>query len=216
MMKMSAVMSGLRCMIFAGIVFFGYAVPVGASETPRFLILGDSLTAGYGLLPDQVFAVRLKEALHKFGADVEISNASVSGDTTAAGLARLDWALAGRPTHVMVELGANDMLRGLDPIVTRVNLDKIITELKNRRIQVMLAGMYAAPNLGRRYAQKFAQIYSDLANKHQILLYPFFLSGVAADPGLNLADGMHPNQNGIQVIIDRILPTVVRFLGMKE
>lgn len=209
-------MSGLRWMILAGLVFFGYSVPVFAAEAPRFLILGDSLTAGYGLLPDQVFAVRLKEALRRFSTDVEISNASVSGDTTAAGLARLDWALVGRPTHVMVELGANDMLRGVDPIVTRVNLDKIITELKKRRIQVMLAGMYAAPNLGRRYAQDFAQIYRDLAKKHQIVLYPFFLSGVVANPGLNLDDGMHPNQDGIQVIIDRILPTVARFLGMKE
>ncbi len=180
------------------------------------MILGDSLTAGYGLPQDQAFPVRLEAALRAKGRTVAVINAGVSGDTTAGGLARLDWALAANPTHVLVELGANDMLRAVDPGVTRKNLDAIVTKLKARGINVMLAGMYASPNLGKTYTEAFKGLYTDLAAKHGVRLYPFFLDGVAAERGLNQDDGIHPNEKGVAVIVKRILPSIEKFLGEKE
>jgi len=187
-----------------------------AADPPRLMILGDSLTAGYGLPQDQAFPVRLEAALRAKGRTVAVINAGVSGDTTAGGLARLDWALAANPTHVLVELGANDMLRAVDPGVTRKNLDAIVTKLKARGINVMLAGMYASPNLGKTYTEAFKGLYTDLAAKHGVRLYPFFLDGVAAERGLNQDDGIHPNEKGVAVIVKRILPSIEKFLGEKE
>ncbi|MGB0631037.1 MAG: arylesterase [Alphaproteobacteria bacterium] len=188
----------------------------GAADAPRLMILGDSLTAGYGLPQDQAFPVQLEAALRANGRSVEVINAGVSGDTTAGGLARLDWALASKPTHVLVELGANDMLRAVDPGVTRKNLDSIVMKLKARGIRVMLAGMYASPNLGKRYTEAFKGLYTDLAKKHGVMLYPFFLDGVAAERELNQDDGIHPNRKGVAVIVERILPAIEQFFGEKE
>lgn len=147
------------------------------------------------------------------GLNVTVINAGVSGDTTAAALSRLDWALADKPTHAIVELGANDMLRGLPPEQARANLDAILAKLKQAGIPVLLTGMQAAPNLGADYGRRFNSIYPDLAARYGLPLYPFFLDGVAAEPKLNLGDGMHPNREGVSVIVDRILPQILRFLG---
>jgi acyl-CoA thioesterase-1 len=187
-----------------------------ASAAPRLVVLGDSLTAGYGLPQDHAFPVLLETAMRARGRTVTVINAGVSGDTTAGGLARLNWAIASDPTHVLVELGANDMLRAFDPEVTRKNLETIIVRLKARGIKVMLAGMYAAPNLGKLYAEAFRALYTDLARKYGIMLYPFFLDGVAAERGLNQKDGMHPNEKGVAIIVERILPSVLKFLDGKE
>jgi len=152
---------------------------------------------------------RLEAALRKEGLDVDVINAGVSGDTTAGGLARLDWVLAsvnGGADAVIVELGANDGLRGVDPRTTEANLDAILSRLRNRDVAVLLAGMWAPPNLGREYADAFNAIYPRLAKKHGVALYPFFLDGVAAEAALNQGDGIHPNAAGVAVIVERILP----------
>lgn len=180
------------------------------------LLLGDSLTAGYGLPQDQAFPVRLEAALRGRGLEVTVLDGGVSGDTTAGGLARIDWALADRPSHAVVELGANDALRGIDPAIARDNLDRLLSRLRRAGVKVLLAGMYAPPNWGEAYEEAFRRIYPDLARKHGVDLYPFFLGGVAADPALNQADGIHPNAAGVSVIVDRILPHVIRLLGGEE
>lgn len=180
------------------------------------LLLGDSLTAGYGLPQDQAFPVRLETALRGRGLEVTVLDGGVSGDTTAGGLARVDWALADRPSHAVVELGANDALRGIDPATTRDNLDRLLSRLRQAGVKVLLAGMYAPPNWGKAYEEAFRRIYPDLARKHGFDLYPFFLDGVAADPTLNQTDGIHPNVAGVSVIVDRILPYVIRLLGGEE
>ncbi len=182
----------------------------------RLTILGDSLTAGYGLPQEHAFPVKLEAALKKMGANVKVLNAGVSGDTTAGGRARLDWTLADEPTHVIVELGANDALRGIDPATTRENLDAIVTRLREDDIGVMLAGMYAPPNWGKDYENVFRSIYPDLARKHGVALYPFFLDGVATEPELNQPDGIHPNEAGVAVLVDRMGPVVFRWLDRKE
>lgn len=189
------------------------ALPALAAQPIRLLAFGDSLTAGYNLPPDAAFPVQLEKALRAKGLNVTVINAGVSGDTTAAALARIDWALADKPTHALVELGANDMLRGLPPEQARANLDAILARLKQAGIPVLLAGMQAAPNLGADYGRRFNTIYPDLAAKHGAAFYPFFLDGVAADARLNLGDGMHPNREGVGVIVQRILPQILRFLG---
>jgi len=189
---------------------FGVAV---AAEPLRILALGDSLTAGYGLDTDDGFASQLQRKLVAMGYRVRVLNGGVSGDTSAGGLARLDWALADRPTHAIVELGANDGLRGLEPAALRANLDAIIRRLKGAGIAVLFTGMRAPPNLGRTYETAFNRVYPDLAKIHDVVFYPFFLSGVAARPALNQADGIHPNRKGVAVIVDRIAPYVVRLLG---
>ena len=185
-----------------------------AQESRRLVVLGDSLAAGYGLPSDHAFPARLQTALIAAGHAIEVINAGVSGDTTAGGLARLDWALGNpAPGFAIVELGANDALRGLDPAHAYDNLDRIITRLKSRRIKLLLAGMKAPRNLGRDYASAFDAIYPRLAAKHGVPLYDFFLDGVAADPGLNQRDGIHPNARGVEVIVERILPYVTRLLA---
>ena len=175
-------------------------------ETLRILVLGDSLTAGYGLAPEEAFPVQLEKALQAAGHDVAVINAGVSGDTTAGGLARLDWALADEPQLVIVELGGNDALRGLPPEQTRKNLEAIITRLKERGIVVLLAGMRAPRNLGSDYYSKFDDLYPALSARHAVALYPFFLDGVATIPDYNQTDGIHPNPDGVAVIVRNLLP----------
>jgi len=174
----------------------------------RIAILGDSLTAGYGLPQEKGFPARLQAALRREGFAAEVVNAGVSGDTTAGGLARIDWLLASAPNLVIVELGGNDALRGLSPEETRSNLDAILRRLDEAGAMVLLAGMRAPRNLGQPYYTKFDRIYPELAEKHGVALYPFFLEGVAGDPKLNLDDGIHPNGRGVEVIVERMLPVV--------
>jgi acyl-CoA thioesterase-1 len=190
----------------AALVLAAAGTPVLAGEPVKILALGDSLTAGYGLPEADAFTTRLQKSLKDKGYDVQVINAGVSGDTTAGGRARLDWALGDQPQVAVVELGANDGLRGLDPGSTRENLDAILTALKERKIPTLLAGMYAPRNLGREYGDRFNAIYPDLAAKHDVPLYPFFLEGVALDPKLNQEDGMHPNAKGVAVVVEGILP----------
>jgi acyl-CoA thioesterase-1 len=184
------------------------AVPrAGAADGPvRIVALGDSLTAGFGLPANAAFPARLEQALRAKGIAVEISNAGVSGDTAAGGLARLDWSVPEGTEAVIVELGANDTLRGIDPKVTRQALEEIVRRLRGRGIAVLLAGMRAAPNLGPDYVREFEAVYSDLAARNDLLLYPFFLDGVASDAKLNQRDGLHPTAAGVDAIVARILP----------
>lgn len=184
-----------------------------AQAPVRLLVFGDSLVAGYSLPPDASYPAQLERALKAKGVNATVLNAGVSGDTTAAAASRLDWALADKPTHVIVELGANDMLRGLAPEQARSNLDGILTKLKQTRLPVLLMGMLAAPNLGADYGKRFNTIYPELASKHGVPLYPFFLDGVAGEARLNLSDGIHPTGEGVAVIVERTLPHILRFLG---
>ena len=174
----------------------------------RLLVLGDSLTSGYGLAAKYAFPVQLEKVLQQAGHKVTVINAGVSGDTTAGGLARLGWALADDPHLVIVELGGNDALRGLPPEETFANLDAILGQLREAGVPVLLAGMRAPRNLGEHYTTAFDQIYPELARQHAICFYPFFLDGVALVPALNQADGIHPNASGVAVIVERILPVV--------
>jgi acyl-CoA thioesterase I len=183
------------------------------SNPIRLVALGDSLSAGYNLPQEAAFPVALERALKAKGYRVEIANAGVSGDTSAGGLDRLDWSVPGGTDGVILELGANDMLRGLDPTGTRKNIEAIVERLKSRNIPVMLAGMYASRNLGPEYVQKFDGLYPDIAKKHDLVLYPFFLDGVAGDRSLNLPDGLHPTAKGVEIIVERILPSVESFLA---
>jgi acyl-CoA thioesterase-1 len=188
------------------------------AETIRLVALGDSLTAGYGL-PDPAssgFPAQLEAALKARGHDVTVADAGVSGDTSTGGLARLDWSIPDGTDGVIVELGANDMLRGIDPVATEAALDGILTRLGERGIAALLAGMVAAPNLGAEYGAAFDAIYPRLAGRHGAVLYPFFLDGVAAVPSLNQADGIHPNAEGVAVIVDRILPSVEELIARIE
>lgn len=189
--------------------------PTGGAfaEPLRLVALGDSLTAGYGLPQEAAFPIVLEKALRERGVEVEIANAGVSGDTASGGLARLDWSVPEGTDAVILALGANDMLRGLSPDVTRKALEDIVTRLKARNIPVMLVGMVAAPNLGEDYRRRFDAIYKDIAAGHGLVFYPFFLEEVAADPGLNLPDGLHPNAEGVKRIVARMLPTVERFVS---
>ncbi len=183
------------------------------AQTPRLLVLGDSLAAGYGLPAGQGFADRLEAALKREGIAVEVLKSGVSGDTSAGGLARLDWALADKPTHAIVELGGNDGLRGLAPETLNANLDAIVGKLKAAGVKVLLTGMMAPPNLGREYFTAFRDVYPRVAEKHGAALYPFFLEGVAAQPELNQPDGIHPNARGVAIIVDKILPEVKKLLA---
>jgi acyl-CoA thioesterase-1 len=187
-----------------------------AADPVRIVVLGDSLTAGFRLPRSDAFPEQLQRKLDAAGRAVEVANAGVSGDTTAAGLARLDWAVPDGTDAVIVELGANDALRGLDPANARRNLDTIITRLKGRGIEVMLAGMLAPANYGEGYAESFNAIFPELAKKHGVLLYPFFLQGVALREKLNLDDGLHPNAKGVAVIVDGITPTVEQLIQLVQ
>jgi acyl-CoA thioesterase-1 len=185
-----------------------------AAEKPVMIVaLGDSLTAGLGLPASASFPAKLQAALRAKGYAVTVGNAGVSGDTASAGLARLDWSVPKGTDAVIVELGANDMLRGIDPQVTRRALDAILRRLTERKLPVLLAGMRAAPNLGADYAHAFEAIYSDLAAKYHVLLYPFFLDGVAAHTALNQSDGIHPTAAGVDAIVKGITPKVEQLLA---
>lgn len=200
--------------MIAVLIAVTFVNPTAATAKPlRILALGDSLTAGFGLAPEQAFPVRLQARLAAAGIAAQVMNAGVSGDTSTGGLARLDWALADHPDFVLVELGANDALRGIDPRVTYANLDKILARLKAVGAKAMLLGMRAPPNWGSRYQAEFDAIYPKLAEKYQVPLYPFFLDGVAMDPALNQVDGIHPNARGVEIITERIEPYVARFLA---
>jgi acyl-CoA thioesterase-1 len=194
------------------------ATPTGiASAAPparplRIVVLGDSLVAGFGLKPSQAFPAQLERALTARGYGVEVINAGVSGDTTAGGLERVAWAVPEGTDAVILELGANDALRGLDPQRAKANLDRIIAILKARGARVLLAGMLAPRNLGADYVRAFDAIYPELAAKDGVLLYPFFLEGVALDAKLNIGDGLHPNDAGVSKITQNILPLVERLI----
>jgi len=179
----------------------------------KLVAFGDSLTAGLGLPATSAFPAKLEAALRARGYKVDVSNAGVSGDTVADGLARLDWSIPDGTDAVIVELGANDTLRGLDPKLARSGLDEIVKRLRQRHVEVMLAGMLAPRNLGAEYSAQFDPIYPDLAKTYDLVLYPFFLDGVATDPKLNQADGMHPTADGVDIIVARILPSVEALLA---
>lgn len=185
------------------------------AEPYRIVGFGDSLMAGYGVGPGEGFTEKLQSALTAKGVDAEVVNAGVSGDTSSGGLSRLDWSVPDGTRLVILELGANDMLRGITPDVTRRNLDAMMARLKERGIPVLLAGMRAAPNLGPDYKAAFDSIFPDLAGKYGVPLYPFFLDGVAADPQYLQADGMHPNARGVDRIVERILPAVEKLITAK-
>lgn len=201
-----------RVLLLLSLAFSMGASAAAAKET-RLLAFGDSLTSGWGLAARDAFPAQLERALHAAGRkDVRVIASGVAGDTSAGGRARLAWSLADRPDAAIVELGANDGLRGLDPASTYDNLDAILTELKRQKIPALLAGMYAPPNLGREYGEAFDGIYPRLADRHGVGLYPFFLDGVAVEPHLNQPDGIHPNEKGVAVIVERILPYVMKML----
>ena len=190
-----------------------------AGGTKTIVAFGDSLTAGYGLDPADSYTVLLEKKLQSDGIDAKVVNAGVSGDTSTGGRARLEWTLDGLsapPDLVILELGANDALRGESPDLTFKNLDWMLGTLKKRGIPVLLAGMMAPPNMGREYEDKFNAIYPKLAKKYGVAFHPFFLDGVAANPKLNQGDGMHPNPEGEKIVVDRIAPYVIRALGMAK
>ena len=196
---------------------FGLLIGAGAGQAlaapVKILALGTSLTQGYGLPPGTEFSVQLQAALKRAGIDAVVTNAGVSGDTSAGGLARLDWSLAARPDVAIIELGSNDMLRGLPPEQTEKNLRAILTRLKAAKVKVLLTGMKAQRNLGSEYVKAFDAIYPRLAKQQGVLFYPFILDGVALNSKLNQADGMHPNPDGVKVIVARILPLVKTLVG---
>ena len=201
----------LLCNWLVAVLAFG-AIAAPADQPLRIVVLGDSLVAGFGIRPSEAFPVQLERALKERGHPVEVINAGVSGDTTAGGLDRVGWAVPDRTGAVILELGANDALRGLDPIRAKANLDKIITTLKAGGAEVLLAGMRAPRNLGERYTRAFDAIYPELAAKHGLILYPFFLDGVAMNARLNLDDGIHPNSRGVAEITKNILPSVEQLI----
>jgi acyl-CoA thioesterase I len=203
--KFKALLSIVLLFIMAG-AGQALAAPV------KILALGTSLTQGYGLPPGTEFTVQLQAALKKSGIDAVVTNAGVSGDTTAGGLARLDWSLADHPDAVIVELGSNDMLRGIAPSETEKNLRAILDRLKAAHVKVLLTGMHAQRNLGADYVKQFDAIYPRLAKDGNVLFYPFILDGVALNPKLNQADGMHPNPAGVKIIVTRILPLVKKLV----
>ena len=204
-------------MLVLGMVLTGTALaqtaPLKAAKPVKIVVLGDSLSAGLGLSGSAAFPERLQKALKAKGIAVDMINAGVSGDTASGGRDRLDWSVPEGTDAVILELGANDALRGTDPAVTRAALSDILTRLKARKIAVLLCGMVAPPNYGSDYAARFNAIYPDLAKSFAVPLYPFFLEGVAANRKLNQADGMHPTAEGVDMIVKNILPTVEAFLG---
>lgn len=203
----------------AGLVLFVTlcgAISSVRAETFTIVGFGDSLMAGFGLGPGDVFTDKLQAALRAKGHDVTVANAGVSGDTSSGGLARLDWSVPDGTRLVILELGANDMLRGVSPSITEKNLDDMLAKLKARKIAVLLAGMRAAPNLGADYQNAFDAIYPKLAAKYDVPLYPFFLDGVAGQSGLQLEDGLHPNPKGVAAMVERIMPAVEKAIAAVE
>jgi acyl-CoA thioesterase-1 len=218
--SIAAVEGRLRCflcLLALALSLLTLALPASA-QTPvakpvKMVVLGDSLSAGLGLSGSAAFPVRLQKALKAKGIEVDMINAGVSGDTTSGGRDRLDWSVPEGTEAVILELGANDALRGIDPKVTRAALTDILTRLQARKVAVLLCGMVAPPNYGADYSAKFNAIYPDLAKTFSVPLYPFFLEGVASDAKLNQADGLHPTAEGVDAIVKNILPTVEAFLG---
>ncbi|MGX9147391.1 arylesterase [Mesorhizobium sp. 128a] len=205
--------------IVAGLILFLTlcgAISSARAETFTIVGFGDSLMAGFGLGPGEGFTDKLQAALRAKGRDVSVANAGVSGDTTSGGLARLDWSVPDGTKLVILELGANDMLRGVSPNIAEKNLDEMLAKLKARKIAVLLAGMRAAPNLGADYQTAFDAIYPKLAAKYDVPLYPFFLDGVAGESGFQLEDGLHPNAKGVDRMVERILPTVEKAIAAVE
>lgn len=213
MASMAALYGPRRRFLEAAAVLVFAPFLAGAARATRLLVLGDSLTAGYGLARADGFQTRLAEALRMQGDYVAIVDGAVSGDTTAGGLARLDWALADGADAAIVELGANDGLRGVDPAAIEANLTAILNALAARRIPVLLAGMLAPPNLGPEYGQEFRAVFDRLGAHAGVIYDPFFLAGVARDPALNQQDGIHPNPEGVRRIVARLLPLVERLLA---
>lgn len=195
-----------------GAVAGGAATPASAADDCRLVVLGDSLAAGYGVALEDAFPLQLERALAAEGVACEVINAGVSGDTSAGGVSRLDWVLGDRPTHLLVELGGNDALRALPVEQLEANLAAIIEGGRNAGAAVMLAGMLAPPNLGARYTEAFADVYTRLAERYGVPLYPFFLAGAIEDPALMLEDGIHPNAAGVAVIVERMLPAIQAWL----
>jgi acyl-CoA thioesterase I len=196
-----------------GLTMAGPVLAAGEAKPIKMVVLGDSLSAGLGLTASDAFPAKLQKSLKDKGINVEMTNAGVSGDTASGGKERLDWSVPDGTQAVIIELGANDALRGIDPAVTRAALSDILTRLKARNISVMLCGMVSPPNYGRDYAERFNTIYPELAKSFGVPLYPFFLEGVAADAKLNQADGIHPTPQGVDIIVHNIMPTVEAFLG---
>src|SRR5436305_346237 len=200
-------------MLLAGL----FAAPLpAAARNPEILAFGDSLTSGFGLPADKSFPARLEAKLRADGITARVVNAGVAGDTTAGGLARLDKALADKPDLVILELGANDALRAIDPAAVRANLEKMIAKVQASGAKLLLAGMKAPSNWGEEYQRDFERIYPELAEAHGVPLYPFFLDGVAMDAQLNQQDGLHPNERGVAAMVDRIAPLVARLIGGKS
>ena len=192
------------------------AAPAEAAKPLRIVAFGDSLTSGYGLGSSQSFPVQLQKALRKRGHDVVVTNAGVAGDTTSSGLERLGWAVPDGTDAVIVELGANDALRGIDPKVTRANLEKIIAGLQERHIPILLAGMRSPANWGDSYAEDFDAVFPELARANGLIFYPFFLEGVVLEAKLNQDDGMHPSGKGVAEIVKRMLPSVEELIARAQ
>jgi acyl-CoA thioesterase-1 len=203
----------LGMVLMAAGTAFAPTPAAGQTKPIKMVVLGDSLSAGLGLSASSAFPARLQKSLEAKGIAVDMINAGVSGDTTSGGRDRLDWSVPEGTEALILELGANDALRGIDPAVTRAGLTDILTRLKARKIAVLLCGMVAPPNYGNDYSARFNAIYPELAKSFGVPLYPFFLEGVATDASLNQADGLHPTAEGIDVIVKNILPTVEAFLG---
>lgn len=198
---------------FSVIAFLLLSIPAAFSKPVTLLVLGDSLSSGFGLSPQEAFPARLEAALKAHYPGIKIINAGVSGDTAADGLARLDWALNDEVGGLIVELGANDALRGLDVAQTEAALDGIMAKAAAKKLPTLLLGMKAPPNMGPDYVARFDGLYPQLARKYNALLYPFFLDGVAADASLNQGDGMHPNGRGVDLIVSKIKPGVEELIG---
>jgi acyl-CoA thioesterase-1 len=200
---------------FCGVLLLAavFGSAVAADRTPEILAFGDSITAGFGLPPSEAFPARLEARLRDQGIAAHVVNAGVAGDTTAGGRARLDWSLADKPDVVILELGANDALRGIDPPTVRANLEAMISRIQASGAKLLLTGMVAPPNWGDDYQREFDRIYPELAQAHGVALYPFLLDGVAMDARLNQPDGLHPNERGVAVLVDHIAPLVARLIG---
>ncbi|TCR60347.1 acyl-CoA thioesterase-1 [Bosea sp. BK604] len=214
--RIAALVQSLVAAFAAALALILLANGMAQAQTPprtfKLVVLGDSLSAGYNLPANAAFPAVLEQALRQKGIAIEIANAGVSGDTVQGGLDRLDWSVPDGTDGVILELGANDALRGFDPAATEKALEEIITRLRARKIPVLLAGMYAPRNLGSDYATRYDGMFKALADKYGLVFYPFFLDGIAGDRKLNQPDLLHPTAEGVRVIVERILPTVERFL----
>ncbi len=219
MRRLLALAAGLQKQLgrTAAALLLLFSAPSSAADAIKILALGDSLTAGYGLNnPADAFPVQLEKALKAKGHNISVIQGGISGDTTTGGRSRLEWSLAAKPDAVILELGANDALRAIDPKLTADNLSFMVKRLKDAGIPVLLAGMMAPPNLGRDYSDRFNAIYPAIAKDNDVLLYPFFLDGVAALPELNQADRIHPTEKGVRVIVERILPAAEKLVAQAE